>query len=323
MAKKKKKQRTQIPEEFFERLKKICQTPTLFTQVSKTFTERPTTFRANTIKTTPEKVKEILNQNGFKVTQPTWYKDAFILQNKSKKDLMNLDIYENGEIYIQSLASMVPPVVLEPQPGEKVLDLTAAPGSKTSQIAAMMNLEGNFTANDVNKVRFFKLQHNLENLGAGDFVKLRMEHGASLCREFEDETFDKILLDAPCSAETRFNQEVVKSFLYWNKHKIKDMAYKQRQLILSAWPKLKKGGVLVYSTCTFAPEENELQVQKLMQRFPGEVKIEPINLDGLKPMPSLKSWNDKDIDPAIADTLRIMPTKEVEGFYIAKLIKND
>jgi 16S rRNA (cytosine1407-C5)-methyltransferase len=90
---------------------------------------------------------------------------------------------------------------------------------------------------------------------------------------------------------------------------------------LSAWPKLKPGGTLVYSTCTFAPEENELQIQKLLDKFEDEVQIEQIDIKGLRPMPPLKEWNSKQIDPKINDTLRIFPTKEIEGFYIAKLTK--
>lgn len=172
--KKNKKQSHGIPEKFLERLAQIVG-PSFLAQIKQTFVERPTSFRVNTLKGKKDEVIEVLNQNGFKFERVLWYKDAFILLNKSKRELTDLDIYQEGKIYIQSLASMIPPLVLDPQPGEKVLDLTAAPGSKTSQIAALMEGKGELVANDNNKIRFFKLKHNMEILGVN--VKLRMEHG--------------------------------------------------------------------------------------------------------------------------------------------------
>lgn len=325
MGKKKKKKPVaqSIPEGFLERLS-MMYGQSVFRELEKTFVERPTTFRINTIKATREEVVEELKREGIKVRQVVWYKDAYILENKSKRDLMGLESYKQGKIYIQSLASMVPPLVLDPQPGETVLDLTAAPGSKTSQIAALMERTGELVANDVNKVRFFKLQHNMEQLGVSGNTDtwtftLRLEHGAGLCNEYP-EYFDKILLDAPCSAEARFIEGNPKSFGYWKERKIKEMAYKQRQLLFAAWNALKPGGRLVYSTCTFAPEENEVQIARLQSRV-DDGMIEKISLDGLKQLPVLTTWKDKIFDASIQETVRMYPTKEIEGFYVASLSK--
>lgn len=319
---KNKKQSTPgIPEKFLERLTDMFGV-SLFNQIKTTFVERPTTFRINTIKAKKEEVLEILKQNGFKFERVAWYSDAFILKNKSKRELTDLDIYNEGKIYIQSLASMVPPLVLDPKPGEKVLDLTAAPGSKTSQIAALMNRQGELVANDNNKIRFFKLKHNMEVLGVEgeDFLKLRMEHGAALAREYP-EHFDKILLDAPCSAETRFIDGEPKTYGYWKEQKVKEMAYKQRQLLLAAWSALKPGGILVYSTCTFSPEENELQVTRLMERV-DDCELLDINMPDLKHLPIVKTWNEREVNKeVIKKSLRIMPTKEIEGFFVVKMRK--
>ena len=346
MSKKKKsRQFTFISEKFYERLVEMFGV-SLLNQIKETFVERPTTFRVNTIKKTRLEVREKLFRAGFKFKDVFWYKDAFILNNKSKKELLKLDIYKNGEIYVQSLASMVPPLVLDPQPGEKVLDLTAAPGGKTSQIAAMMSdqdgstsdgkLRGELVANDNNEVRFARLKHNMERLAVipADLkdevewarndnwrVSLRMENGSKLCGEFSN-YFDKVLLDAPCGAETRFIAHKPKTFSYWNERKIKKMAYKQRQLLLSAWGALKPGGILVYSTCTFAPEENELQINKLLER---NIDVEVINIETLgviKKLPIVKNWKNNEIHPEIVQkALRIMPTKDIEGFFVAKLRK--
>ncbi len=356
---KNKKQSHGIPENFLERLQNIVGV-SLFQQIKQTFVERPTTFRINTIKAKRDEVIEVLNQNGFKFERVRWYKDAFILKNKSKRELTDLEIYKDGKIYIQSLASMIPPLVLDPQPGEKVLDLTAAPGSKTSQIAALMQNTGELVANDNNKIRFFKLKHNMDHLviprspqttrnlsedknigtqnfdvmqqmlaskdpssrldSVRDFLKLRLEYGSDLAREYP-EYFDRVLLDAPCSAEARFVESDPKTFGYWKEQKIKEMAYKQRQLLFAAWSALKPGGILVYSTCTFAPEENELQISRFMEQNTNCELLE-IDLKDVKRLPIVKNWHNKEINKeVIKKTMRILPTKEIEAFFVAKLKK--
>lgn len=310
----------------------------VFREIEKTFIERPTTFRVNTVKAKKPVVLEVLREAGFKMNPVSWYPDAFILQNKSKRNLTDLPLYIDGQIYIQSLASMVPPLVLDPQPGEQVLDLTAAPGSKTSQIAALMKRQGELMANDSNKIRFFKLMHNMEILGVVETPEeaeegtgggaqkpwsftLKLEHGSKLAGDMPN-YFDKILLDAPCGAEARFIAGDIKTYGYWNEKKIKEMAYKQRQLLFSAWHALKPGGTLVYSTCTFAPEENELQVSRLIERYP-DVEILPIDLPQLKTLLPVKEWKGKGFHADVQKTVRIFPTSQIEGFFIAKLRKKE
>lgn len=295
----------ELPEKFLERLKALFG-PSLFSQVEKTFVERSTSFRVNTLKAKKQDIRQALDDAGVKVKEVPWYSDAFILMNKTKRELMELPIYTEGKMYIQSLASMVPPLALDPKAGEKVLDLTAAPGSKTSEIAALMNNEGELVANDNNKPRFFKLKHNTEFLGVR--ATLRMEDGSHLCGEFPN-YFDKILLDAPCSAEARFIEGEPKTYGYWSERKIKEMAYKQRKLLFSAWYALKPGGILVYSTCTFAPEENEKQVDRLLKRF-SNAEILPIGLSDLQTLPT-----------SVPHAIRILPTNEIEGFFVAKIKK--
>jgi len=352
--KKKKKQYTHIPERFFERLDEMFGR-SLSLKIQDTFIERPTTFRINTLKPQDQNVVRLLQQDKIMVEKVAWCSDAYILKNSSKRELTKLDIYEKGGIYIQSLASMVPPLVLDPRPGEKILDLTAAPGSKTSQIAAMMGRQGELVANDKNKVRFFKLKHNMEGLGVVDnfspyqgepegvdrktkdgFAKrphptspdrggdwlfsLRMEPGHVLCQEYP-EYFDKILLDAPCSSETRFVSTLPRTFMFWKERKIKEMAYAQRKLLLAAWGALKPGGTLVYSTCTFAPEENEMQISRLLERAP-DAKVEKVRIDGLKALPTVKEWKGKEVHKDVQKCLRILPTKSVQGFFVAKIKKS-
>jgi len=345
-----------LPEGFLERLQQIVGV-SLSTQIQQTFVERPTTFRVNTIKAERNEVRQVLFDLGFKTDNVVWYKDAFILKNKSQKELEATDLYQQGKIYLQSLASMVPPLVLDPQPDKKVLDLTAAPGSKTSQIAALMSdpdgsvsggeLRGELVANDIDKVRFQKLKHNLELLGVlskphpnpplqvegnkntpfeggkggvGDWqCTIHNEPGTKLVQQYAN-YFDKILLDAPCTAEARVILGKPATFGFWQERNIKDTAYLQRQLLFSAWQMLKPGGILVYSTCTFAPEENEVQITKFIERN-VDCEILPIafNVDKLL---VVKEWKEIKINKdVIKNALRLTPTKEIEGFFVVKLRK--
>jgi 16S rRNA (cytosine1407-C5)-methyltransferase len=322
-----------IPEKFTERLVTMFG-PQVGAEVAKTFVERPTTFRINRIacpviydtygKKKPDLLIQDLQRAGFQFEKVPWYADAFILKNKSKRELTETEPYKQGKLYIQSLASMVPPILMAPVPGEKVLDLTAAPGSKTSQIAAFMECQGELVANDLNKIRFFKLKHNMELLGIARThpnwrCVLRMEHGAALAGEYPL-YFDKILLDAPCSAEARFVNGEPETYGYWKEQKIKEMAFKQRTLLLSAWGALKPGGTLVYSTCTFAPEENELQIARLLERMP-DARLVSIELPGVKKLPILKKWGAKEFSYDLQKCFRLFPTREIEGFFIARIEK--
>lgn len=316
-----KKQSHGVPEDFLEKLTEMFGN-SLVNQLKPTFVERSTTFRINTLKGKKEQILEKLQQDGFKIERVPWYKEAFILKSKTQRELTGLDLYNNGEIYLQSLASMVPPLVLKPEPGEKVLDLTAAPGSKTSQIAALMGKQGELVANDSNEIRFSKLKYNMEILGVAgnDFLKLSLENGVTLAQKYP-EYFDKILLDAPCSAEARFIDGEPGTYGYWKEKKVKEMASLQRQLLSSAWKALKPGGILVYSTCTFSPEENELQVTKFLEKV-SEVEILDIDSLDLKKMPIIQNWREQKINKeVIKKALRIMPTKDIEGFFVVRMKK--
>ncbi|PIR75600.1 MAG: hypothetical protein CO030_00510 [Candidatus Magasanikbacteria bacterium CG_4_9_14_0_2_um_filter_42_11] len=351
----------EIPQEFFDRLTAMFG-DALSSELQQTFIERPTTFRVNTLRAKTTDILAVLKEKEFELEQVAWLSDTYILRNKEKRDICDLDIYTDAQIYLQSIASMIPPLVLDPKPGDTVLDLTAAPGSKTSQMAIMMKQEGELVANDKNKIRFFKLKHNMEQQGVikmsspyqGELegvgrndehslsadttgartkdpsqpplvgeenwkVTLRMEPGTVLLQEYE-QYFDKILLDAPCSSEARFVSTNNKTFGYWKDRKVKEMAYTQRRLLLSAWKSLKPGGTLVYSTCTFAPEENEMQIDRLLERF-DDVQVLPVEIPDVERLPIMKEWEGKTLSPEVQKCFRVKPTKDIEGFFIAKLQK--
>jgi 16S rRNA (cytosine1407-C5)-methyltransferase len=327
-----------LPELFLERLKRLVP-PQKFDQTANTFSEaKPVTFRINTLKCagprrTPHPIAaellrgrrgaslvlEALEHRGFKAQSISWYPGAFILRSGRQRDLEQTEAYKNGEIYVQSLSSMIPPLALDPQPGEGVLDLAAAPGSKTTQMACLMKGEGTIVANDSDPLRFLKLRANCALQGATQ-VKFLLELGEAIGKEFSNR-FDRVLLDAPCSAEGRFDTREPSSYRYWNLKVVQKNAKLQKKLIRSAVQALRPGGVLVYSTCTFAPEENEAVVSGALLEFEGALEIESIRLAIPNQMAGLRSWGGAQFDPSVVKCVRILPTPEMEGFFLARLRK--
>jgi len=283
------------------------------------FVRRPTTFRVNTLKTDRVTLLSKMTQAGFQLDPVDWYADAFILRNKSKTELIDSTFYQSGEIYVQSLSSMIPPLVLQPQPGENICDLTAAPGSKTTQIAAMMNNAGEIIANDRSKIRLHKLVANLKLQGV-TIVRTRLSNGEDLWKRFP-EHFDRVLVDAPCSLEGRFETGNAKSFGDWSLRKVDFLSQIQSHLLRSAVSMTKPGGVIVYSTCTLSPEENEQVIDWLLRKEPGAVEVESIETRLPENYPGLAQWEHKEFSPEIAKTVRILPSEIMEGFYLAKLRK--
>ena len=309
-----------FPEKFIELLTELFPSPSDMQRVLKTFETRPTTIRVNTLKSDVNTVLATLRSEGIKVQKSSFSDIAFIIDSRYRKQLTSLPIYENGHIYLQSLASQVPVIALDPKPGETILDLTAAPGSKTSQIAALMQRQGKLIANEQNKPRFFKLMHNMQNLGVlqsekseDEFIKLYLQDGIRLPYML-DYKFDKILLDTPCSAESRFVTNDPSTYKYWHIKKVKTLVNTQKRLLKSAFNALKVGGTLVYSTCTINPHENEYQIEKFISKNPN-AKLLEVNIPGLKYAPLYPT----DLD--ISNSKRIMMDQHIESFYLAKITK--
>ena len=310
-----------LPEDFLHRLQQIIPSQK-FDSVANTFTEpKPTTFRANTLKISASELRERLEHQQFSLEPIHWYRDAFLLRRGTLRDLQKTESYLKGELYVQSLSSMIPPLVLNPQPEELILDMTAAPGSKTTQIGCLMKGQGRIVANDNNRPRFFMLKANVEGQGIPN-VELTLQYGETIGRR-HPERFDRILLDAPCSAEGRFQTREPKSFGFWKLNKIKEMVRKQKKLLWSACAALRPGGVLVYSTCTFAPEENEGILSWALEKFGSFMELEPVQLSLTNQMPALSRWGKEEFDPAVRKGVRILPTAQMDGFFIARFRKKE
>lgn len=305
-----------IPPLFLERLQKIIPAGKLDGVIRSFSRVLPITVRINLLKIKKEEVLDQLKEAGIEYTRVSWNTDALILAGITSRGVNDLQLIQDGCLYRQALSSMLPVLVLAPKPGERVLDLCAAPGSKTTQIAAMMDNKGELVAVEAVKARFFKLKAVCQLLGAEN-VSFKITDG----RRFRShELFDKVLVDAPCSSEGRFSTLDKDSLGYWSERKIKEMVRKQRGLLLTASRLLKPGGVLVYSTCTFAPEENEGVVDWALRKAEG-LHLETVSLPGVEVYPALAEWEGRDLSPEVKKCVRVLPEEMMEGFFIAKFRK--
>ena len=268
---------------------------------------RKVTFRVNTLKTNINDVIKILDDNNIKYKRVLWCDEAFIIENVKEDKIRSLDIYKNGEIYMQSLSSMLPPIILNPKENMDILDMTAAPGGKTTQIATMLKNKSNITAIEMNKIRAEKLKYNIEKQGASSVYV--MEQDARKIDDFF--SFDSILLDAPCSGSGTINSNDFKLEKVFTKKLIEKSIKSQRELLNKAIRILKKGSTMVYSTCSILEDENENIIREILET--KKVELEEINFRGIEELPRLPE--------KIKGTLLVMPSEEYEGFFVAKLKK--
>ena len=310
----------ELPSLFFERLQQLYSAEQYQKVLAALSQLRPTSFRANTLKNNPAEVLTELKKAGLPVEPVEWWSTAMTLTDIHTRQLVH-PLYVAGAVYVQGLSSMIPALILDPKPEESVLDLTAAPGSKTTQMAAMMENTGQIIANELSPVRIFKLQANLRQQGVTNTVVRRMP-GQYLWRKFP-EYFDKSLVDVPCSMEGRIQLDDPDTFSDWSVKKIKTLSARQQHLLRSAVSATKVGGTIVYSTCTMAPEENEAVIDWLLEREAGKIELEKVTWPGLEDVlqPGMTEWQGKKFSPEVAKTARIAPSETMEGFFVAKIRK--
>ncbi len=275
-------------------------------------------IRVNTLKIPVAELKQRLEQQNFRLFQVPWCKEGFWVKG-DRTDFGNLVEHTLGYFYIQEAASMISAAVLNPQPGETILDMCASPGSKTTQMAAMMENKGIIVANDITGDRMKPLGINLQRMGILNVVESQAR-GQQLQRL--STKFDKILVDAPCSGTgtIRKSPETLK---IWNPLMVRRLAGQQKALIDTAFSLLKPGGTLVYSTCSVEPEENEGVVDYLLQKYCDTAVIEEIELEINRSSPIL-SFEKSSYSPEVGKCLRIWPQdNNTAGFFVAKIRKNE
>lgn len=267
------------------------------------------TARINELKIDRSRLLERLRVGGISFEQLGWYSHGIRLSSEKPGKLLD---YMLGFIHIQEEVSMVPPLILGPLPGERVLDLCASPGGKTTQISQMMKNQGLVVANEPSLSRISALRSNCERLGALNVVITRYDG-----RQFPEIDVDRVLVDAPCSSEGRARRDPG----IWSRcspKRSQDLAALQTGLLKRAVRLAKPGGVIVYSTCTYAPEENELVVQSVLD----SARLEQVALPGLKECPGLTEWQGRILSDELKLCARYYPHQnDTGGFFVARLIK--
>ncbi len=269
---------------------------------------RPITLRANTLKTSINYIKNTLNTLNISFKNVPWYTDALILENTSEEQIKNLDIYKEGFIYLQNLSSMIPPIILNPQENENILDMAAAPGGKTTQMLALSQNKAFITACEKNKIRAERLKYNINKQNANR-VNVMTKDSRNLDDFF---SFDKILLDAPCSGSGTINLSNNNLEKIFTKDLIDRSTKFQHQLLTKAVKLIKPGHEIIYSTCSILSVENENIVQDFINS--NKLQIIPIDKNVFPDIHFLPT--------SIAGTLCIAPSELYEGFFVAKLKKH-
>lgn len=265
---------------------------------------RVVSLRINTIKSSKEEIITILKDNNISYEDISWYDNALVV-NTNEDTLRELNIYKEGKIYLQSLSSQLPPLFLNPQENEMILDMAAAPGGKTTEIAALSNNKAMITAIEKNKIRSERLQYNIDKQGAKKVTVLNTD-ARNLNEYF---MFDKILLDAPCSGSGTITNN---NFNNFDEDLVNRSIKFQTSLLKEAIKHLKVGGELIYSTCSILKEENELVLSSILKEY-SNIKIEHLDLTNYQDLPILPT--------TIEGTLCVCPTTYYEGFFVSKLTK--
>ena len=286
------------------------------------YTKCPVSIRCNTLKISIKELKERLENYGWMIKQPfDEFPEVMVIESKlNPGEIGKTKEHLLGYYYVQEISSMLPMMALRPKAGEMILDLCASPGSKTTQAAAMMENSGTIIANELSMGRIGILNSNLERCGVMNTVVTRRE-GVALCERLLKKSkirFDKIIVDAPCSGEGTLRKSP-KTFEMWNPNMIKKIAGVQKQLAVAALKILKVGGEMIYSTCTLAPEEDEMIVNHLIENF--DIEIEQIKLP-LKFRCGVCEWEGSSLNENVKKCLRLYPQdNDTDGFFVAKIKK--
>ena len=294
---------------------------------------RKWSFRINTLKSNGDDVLEECKTKWIILEPFVGIDGSYMFDREYEYAIKGTRAFYDGLIYLQSISSQLPALVLDPEAGESILDVCAAPGSKTTQLAMMMGNQGSIHAIEQNQIRYDKLLHNCKLQWATiiEWVKMDARHylgdtgwAITVIDDTGDRMFDHILLDAPCSAEGRIALDNEKTYGFWSLPNIVSKSELQSELLEVSFAHLKQWGTLIYSTCTLAPEENEWVIADFLLAH-DDATLEDIDL-GL----SGRSWwthglasfgRNTNYPDILQKAVRILPSDETEGFFIAKIRK--
>ncbi|MDW8138266.1 MAG: RsmB/NOP family class I SAM-dependent RNA methyltransferase [Bacteroidota bacterium] len=309
-----------LPRAFVERLLRIGTEEEVACWARTFWEERWAAFRVNPLRAPSEEAAlEALQKAQVPARPVEWMPGAYVVGASYRAALLASEPCRRAWLYVQNLSSMLPVWILGPDPEDRVLDLCAAPGGKTLQLAAGLRDPAQIVAVEKARGRYYKLRALLTHYGAGR-VRAVLADGR-LAGSRWPEAFDCVLLDAPCSAEARFRIGQPETYRYWSLRKVHELAYRSQQLLESALHALRAGGRLLFATCTFAPEENEGVLAAVLERWGSALELEPIACPFANHRPGLRSWNGRRFPEAVGLAVRVLPTAEMEGFFLALLRK--
>ncbi len=314
----------QLDKKFLEKLELIYSQEEL-KLIEKGFnSKRKTTFRLNSCKNDFDAINE-LKDLWYKLKQIDFLEDAYFIEEIWKIKLSETKSFKNGYIYVQWISSQISALLVDIENPKNILDLTAAPWWKSTQIACKYP-KSKIYANELNKIRFEKLAYTINKQGAKNIELLNLD-ARELKKHFSEWFFDIIIADLPCSAEWRINLEKEKSYKYLEKSWLNKRNYKLQQDILkNTISLLKTWWELIYSTCTLDPLENEWIVHYLLINFP-ELEIVDINkfFDKSWLKEILKNWitsyKKYIFKKEVSKTIRLLPSEISEWFFVAKFRK--
>ncbi len=273
-------------------------------------------IRANTLKTDRDELSRNLFQN-YGIVSETIPNFPHALKIIKKNNLTGKTVeHIIGDFYIQSLSSMIPPMILNPSPGDVVLDLCSAPGSKTTELGEMMRNSGTLIANEIALDRVKMLVYNLDRM---NIINSGVVHNkGEWLSKIYNAYFDKILVDAPCSG-LGIIQKKEEVSNWWSLERAERLGDLQLRLLIAAIKMVKVGGQIVYSTCTLTPEENEFIINKVLQKYPVEILGIELPISSHEGFTSYKGIQ---LHPEISKARRILPWEaDSDGFFIVKLRK--
>ncbi len=278
----------------------------------------PESIRINTLKVSLDECIEMLREEGFSLTKIPWTSYGYYVNPRDR--IAETLEHMLGLVYVQGPVSMLVAEMLEVGHGDRVLDLCAAPGSKATQIGQYLENTGVLVANDISYERIKALSSNLQRCGVANVI-ITLKDGRMFGKRYPD-TFDKVLVDAPCSSLGIISRDwsIAKR---WNNRISERISRLQLGLVTSGFDALKPGGIMVYATCTLHPIENEWVIDQLLEKRRGKAKLLEIKIDGLQHSKPIIEWNNLTFNPEVSKCVRIYPYQSgAEGFFIAKITKS-
>jgi tRNA (cytosine49-C5)-methyltransferase len=248
-----------------------------------------------------------------------WCDDTYFCPDPAAGCGPAVPLAHEGKVYLQNASSLIPVVALDARPGHAILDVAAAPGGKAFHIAARTDNEADLWLNDGVKPRLEKLR-TLAALYGVRYSELTGHLAQYVDKYLPPESFDRILLDVQCSGEGRIDLRRGDALRYWSVERIEQYKFLQTKMLAAAYRLLRKGGVMVYSTCTLAPEENEFPVNQILRRHP-DLDLEPIDIPESGIQPGRTDWRDLRFDRRLERAVRVVPSELFEGFFAARLVK--